>query len=92
MCRLDRDIGTLEAGKEFDALWIKPKSMGMWNMPTLDQWKLGIRANDGDNEMMHERKGDELKVRRMWEKWIWTGDDRDLASVWVRGRRVVHLQ
>lgn len=31
--------------------------------------------------------GESLQER--FEKWIWTGDDRDIAEVWVRGRKVV---
>ncbi len=27
-------------------------------------------------------------TRRLFEKWVLCGDDRDLADVWVRGRRV----
>lgn len=31
--------------------------------------------------------------REAWEKtferWVWCGDDRDIQSVWVRGRKVV---
>ena len=23
-----------------------------------------------------------------FEKWLWCGDERDVADVWVRGRRV----
>ena len=27
-------------------------------------------------------------VGRVFERWVWGGDDRDIVGVWVRGRRV----
>lgn len=29
-----------------------------------------------------------VEVEKIFERWIWGGDDRDVADVWVRGRRV----
>lgn len=55
---------------EFDALWVKPTSPGMW-VP------------------MDDTSRSRQSVRDVWEKWVWTGDDRDIAGVWVKGRRVV---
>ena len=26
--------------------------------------------------------------KSVFEKWLWCGDDRDVADVWVRGRKV----
>ena len=26
---------------------------------------------------------------KTFERWVWCGDDRDIASVWVRGKKVV---
>jgi len=62
LCRLD-DVGNFSPGSQFDALLVKPASLGMWT-----------DENEG--------------VESMFEKWLFTGDDRDIASVWVRGRRV----
>ena len=64
LCRLQDRIGSFEVGKEFDALWVKGQSIGMWNEPG-EEWV------------------------KTFERWIWCGDDRDIQSVWVRGRRVV---
>jgi guanine deaminase len=64
LCRLDNVIGNFEVGKEFDALRVKPQSMGLWT---------GSK-DEG--------------VRLRFERWVWGGDDRDLADVWVRGKRV----
>lgn len=37
---------------------------------------------------MWTSREDNANVGRLFEKWILCGDDRDLADVWVRGRRV----
>ncbi|TXT04306.1 hypothetical protein VHUM_04193 [Vanrija humicola] len=62
LCGLD-DVGNFAPGSQFDALWVKPRSPGMW-------------VDDGEG------------VQSVFEKWLFTGDDRDIASVWVKGRRV----
>ena len=83
LCRLHESIGSLQPGKEFDALWVRPQSPGMWHGLSRAEW---IAAKAG--KPTKTKRGKE-EVRRLWEKWIWTGDDRDLGGVWVRGRRVV---
>jgi guanine deaminase len=35
---------------------------------------------------MWEKEGE--ATERVFERWLWCGDDRDIADVWVRGRRV----
>lgn len=30
LCRLDQNIGNFKAGKEFDALWVRPRSPGIF--------------------------------------------------------------
>ncbi|KAL1407958.1 hypothetical protein Q8F55_004755 [Vanrija albida] len=62
LCGLE-DVGNFTPGKQFDALWVKPRSPGMW-------------VDDGE------------AVGSVFEKWLFTGDDRDIAAVWVQGRRV----
>lgn len=74
-------------GKEFDALWIKGQSVSMWDN--------GIAAAPRKKVIESESKveGEKERLRKDWErtfeKWVWGGDDRDIAGVWVRGRRVV---
>ncbi|KAL7420713.1 hypothetical protein Q5752_004664 [Cryptotrichosporon argae] len=63
LCRLDGAIGNFAPGKHLDALWVRPRSPGMWIEP-------------GE------------AVERVFEKWLFTGDDRDVAAVWVDGRKV----
>lgn len=62
LCCLD-DVGTLAPGMQFDALWVRPRSPGMW-------------AQCGDD------------TATLFEKWLFAGDDRDIAAVWVAGQRV----
>lgn len=57
------DVGNFAPGAQFDALWVKPRSPGMW-------------VEDGE------------ATESIFEKWLFTGDDRDIAAVWVQGRRV----
>lgn len=55
----------------------------LWVRPASPGMWVGVGGTRGE-------KGVE-QVREMWEKWVWTGDDRDVAGVWVKGRRVVRL-
>lgn len=57
------NAGSFEVGREFDAMWIRPRSPGMW-----------VKKEDG--------------TRETFEKWLFSGDDRDIGAVWVRGRCV----
>lgn len=57
------NAGSFEVGREFDALWIRPRSPGMW-------------VREGES------------AGAVFEKWLFTGDDRDIGAVWVRGRCV----
>lgn len=62
LCRME-DVGHFEAGALFDALWVRPRSPGMW-------------VEEGE------------KAEMVFEKWLFTGDDRDIGAVWVNGRLV----
>ncbi|ORY24134.1 hypothetical protein BCR39DRAFT_472609 [Naematelia encephala] len=69
-------------------------TMGGATLCRLDQ-KIGSFAIGKEFDALHIRpvsptlwaqKGD--SEERLFERWIWGGDDRDVADVWVRGRRV----
>ena len=45
--------------------------------------EMGVDAK-GMNATVEEGEG----VRNVWEKWVMMGDDRNVESVWVRGRKV----
>lgn len=79
LCRLENQIGNFAVGKEFDALWIKGRSINMWD--TADFTLPGIGKSEAENRGR--------RWERTFETWLWSGDDRDIAGIWVRGRRVV---
>lgn len=62
LCRWD-DVGHFEPGAQFDALWVRPRSPGMW-----------VEGGEA--------------VEMVFEKWLCSGDDRDIGAVWVNGRLV----
>ncbi|KDN39078.1 hypothetical protein K437DRAFT_14574 [Tilletiaria anomala UBC 951] len=74
VCAMDNRIGSLAPGKDFDALLIRTTST--WS----DQ-----RGYTGCPGMYIEPE-DELP--QILEKLLFTGDDRSIAQVFVRGRRV----
>lgn len=45
-----------------------------------------LRVRIGSSPGSWVKEGDTVKER--FEKWLFTGDDRDLKDVWVRGKRV----
>lgn len=72
VCGLGARVGTLEAGKDFDALVVDadpPSSPG-----------------GGNNIMTPIEDADD--ATRIFDKFLMTGDDRNIAQVYVRGRRV----
>ncbi|KAK6512153.1 hypothetical protein TWF481_001044 [Arthrobotrys musiformis] len=67
-------IGTFEEGMRFDALLLD----------------FGLDGDDGENgrAMRFTRFGDE-SVEELFEKWVTTGDDRNVVRVWVDGVEVL---
>ncbi|EIW68517.1 hypothetical protein TREMEDRAFT_21899, partial [Tremella mesenterica DSM 1558] len=43
---------------------------------------------DAKGWMKEWEEKEKEKLKKRFEKWLWTGDDRDIAGVWVRGRKV----
>ena len=73
VCSMASRIGSLEAGKEFDALLVH----------TTSQWgPSGYTGNPG----CFVEEDDSLAD--VFEKWLFTGDDRNIGTVFVRGRVV----
>ncbi|CAD6953715.1 unnamed protein product [Tilletia controversa] len=73
LCALEHRIGSLEVGKDFDALLVR-------TMPADAPFK------SGQNPNMWREEGDTLSD--VFERWLFCGDDREIASVFVRGRQV----
>uniref|UniRef100_V5EK44 Amidohydrolase-related domain-containing protein n=1 Tax=Kalmanozyma brasiliensis (strain GHG001) TaxID=1365824 RepID=V5EK44_KALBG len=73
VCAMASRIGSLEAGKEFDALLVQ----------TTSHWgPAGYTGNPG----CFVEEDDTLPD--VFEKWMFTGDDRNIGTVFVRGRVV----
>jgi guanine deaminase len=77
---LEDKVGGFDVGKEFDAQMIR----------------LGRVPEEGDKEGLfgEEGAGGPVDVfgfeslEEKVEKWVYSGDDRNCAAVWVRGRLV----
>lgn len=73
VCAMASRIGSLEPGKEFDALLVQ----------TTSSWgPSGYTGNPG----CFVEEDDTLPD--VFEKWLFTGDDRNIGTVFVRGRVV----
>lgn len=73
VCAMASRIGSLEVGKEFDALLVQ----------TTSHWgPAGYTGNPG----CFVEEDDTLPD--VFEKWMFTGDDRNIGTVFVRGRVV----
>lgn len=82
--RLDRKVGSFEVGKEWDAQLIVCgdfSGSGSANEPEENE----VQSKEDDNPI-------ELWGKETWNeklaKWVFTGDDRNVQGVWVRGRKV----
>ncbi|KAL9936660.1 hypothetical protein V8E36_004728 [Tilletia maclaganii] len=73
LCALGDTIGSLEVGKDFDALLVQ-------TLPAAGPFKSGQNPN-----MWRE---DDDTLLDVFEKWLFCGDDREISSVFVRGRVV----
>jgi guanine deaminase len=79
VCGLHSKIGSLEVGKQFDALVVRPNEVVTENGEV-------VRALDGVMTAVEE--GDD--ARTVWEKFLVSGDDRNIEQVYVKGRLVSH--
>ncbi|KAF8679722.1 Guanine deaminase [Rhizoctonia solani] len=80
LCNLEQTTGSLEAGKEFDAVLVSVRpetgNANVWaNLPA------GVNSSAGE-----EMPADSLEA--LLEKFFFCGSDRNVRRVWVRGRLV----
>ncbi|KAB5591757.1 Guanine deaminase [Ceratobasidium theobromae] len=77
LCNLDKSIGSLVQGKEFDAVLVsvRPESgnPGVWANLASDKEPVGMPLDT---------------LEALLEKYFFCGDDRNVRRVWVRGRTV----
>ncbi|CAE6506236.1 unnamed protein product [Rhizoctonia solani] len=78
LCNLENTTGSLEAGKEFDAVWVSVRpeagNAGIWANLTQDKHLEGDMPSDS--------------LEALLEKFFFCGDNRNVRKVWVRGRLV----
>lgn len=81
VCSLGDKVGNFAVGKEFDACLVQNSS---YDDDGEDENEKGTK--DGDEIMTMVEEGDTLAT--VFEKFIMTGDDRNIRAVFVRGRQV----
>ena len=78
ICNLKDKIGNFAEGKEFDALRVAPGASP------------GFLLDIGEDTTSRERSREDrvALLKRNFERFLFVSDDRDIADVWVQGRRV----
>lgn len=78
ICNLKDRIGNFTEGKEFDALRVVPGASP------------GFLLDIGEDTTRRDRpKTERIAIlKRNFERFLFVSDDRDIADVWVQGRRV----
>lgn len=71
--KLDSKIGSFEVGKKFDAQQIDLENNG--SPVDVFEWELPVTEGN--------------KLENLVHKWLFNGDDRNTAAVWVNGDKVV---
>lgn len=75
VCGLDHKVGSFAVGKEFDACLVRTCESGGEGM----EWDLDVPLG----VMTPIEAGD--NPRTIFEKFVMSGDDRNIARVWVKG-------
>ncbi|CAE6444620.1 unnamed protein product [Rhizoctonia solani] len=82
LCNLEQMVGSIEVGKEFDALWVNVRpdagNPGIW--ANLEK---EVKSGEGEEKGMPP---DTLEA--LLEKFFFCGDDRNVRKVWVKGQLV----
>jgi len=78
VCCLEDRIGNFVVGKEFDALYVQTGQD--------KQRRFASRSSPAYNPSMFVEPEDDLA--KLFEKFLFAGDDRNIAQVYVRGRVV----
>lgn len=78
VCGVGTKVGNFEVGKEFDAIVVRPNMITTRDASTVIRDVNGIMTPVEDDD----------SIRTVFEKFLVSGDDRNIAEVYVRGRRV----
>lgn len=82
---LGHKVGSFEVGKEWDAQLIECTDFSEGDVPS----ESSLTHDESDNPI--EIWGKEDWSEKM-AKWVFTGDDRNVKGVWVKGRKVYERQ
>ncbi|KAJ9111433.1 hypothetical protein QFC19_001202 [Naganishia cerealis] len=77
LCKMENTVGNFLPGKEFDALHVTPG--------TSPNFFLDVGETRANGQTRDERRN---KLKQTFERFLFVSDDRDIAHVYVRGRRV----
>lgn len=101
LCELEKVVGNFEVGKEFDALlvdlsegrgngalWFDEEEGGeeSWLEGGFEQWVSVFGRVPFSLSLSREPERTKLTIFSRFQ--IWTGDDRNIAKVWVQGKMV----
>jgi len=79
ICNMKDSTGNFQVGKEFDALRVVPgRSPGFL-------FDIGEATPAAQHRTRQERV---IDLKRNFERFLFVSDDRDIADVWVQGKRV----
>ncbi|KAH9814391.1 hypothetical protein DFH28DRAFT_894635, partial [Melampsora americana] len=97
VCNLEDRIGNFQIGKEFDGLiiqtgWVNEVEDEKMKKKEDEEEEIGFGFKDyldGTNpNFFIDESQDELSLMNLFEKFLFTGDDRNIGCVFVRGRIV----
>ena len=79
VCNLEKTVGSLEPGKEFDALVVSVRQ---------DAGNPNLWGVDLDQDLGRAGEIGQLELQGMLERFLFCGDDRNIRRVYVRGRLI----
>lgn len=77
LCKMANTVGNFLPGKEFDALHVTPGRSPNFFLDVGEARKTGLT-----------REQRRTKLKETFERFLFVSDDRDIAGVFVQGRRV----
>jgi len=80
---MDHVVGNFAVGKEFDALVVDLRNDGHAALDSVDK-----KAGLGNPILMASDWGEEDDPEDLLQKFLFVGDDRNIARIYVQGRRV----
>ncbi|GAA5847273.1 hypothetical protein JCM5353_002666 [Sporobolomyces roseus] len=98
LCQMEDRIGSFKVGKEFDALLVQTGQRSSNSPTSTEESDEGLEMlaleEEVDNVMPDLDKGfnpslivePEESIEKVFEKFLFAGDDRNIGSVFVRGR------